>query len=128
MLLILIILLPTRSTRTDTLFPNTTLCRSQPLPQFKNVQDNGSAEGSYFAWVDQFDTLGLGANTPIATGNQSDAFLALKDGKWVRSEEQTSELQFLMRISYAVFCLKKNTIRVMLNEHTHQHAQLTSNI
>ena len=55
----------------------------QPLPQFKNVQDNGSAEGSYFAWVDQFDTLGLGANTPIATGNQSDAFLALKDGKWV---------------------------------------------
>src|SRR5262245_66171821 len=37
----------------------------QPLPQFKNVQDNGSAEGSYFAWVDQFDTLGLGANTPI---------------------------------------------------------------
>ena len=55
----------------------------QPLPQFKNVQDSGSAEGSYFAWVDQFDTLGLGANTPIATGNQSDAFLALKDGKWV---------------------------------------------
>ena len=45
----------------------------QPVPQFKNVQDIGSAEGSYFAWVDQFDTLGLGANTPIATGNQSDA-------------------------------------------------------
>jgi hypothetical protein len=56
---------------------------AQPLPQFKNVQDSGSVEGSYFAWVDQFDTLGLGANTPIATGNQSDAFLALKDGKWV---------------------------------------------
>lgn len=54
-----------------------------PVPQFKGVQDSGSAEGSYFAWVDQFDTLGLGANTPIATGNQSDAFLALKDGKWV---------------------------------------------
>ncbi len=55
----------------------------QPVPQFKGVQDSGSAEGSYFAWVDQFDTLGLGANTPIATGNQSDGFLALKDGQWV---------------------------------------------
>jgi hypothetical protein len=55
----------------------------QPLPQFGNVTDNGSAEGSYFAWVDQFDTLGLGPNTPIATGNQSDAFLALDEGQWV---------------------------------------------
>jgi hypothetical protein len=56
---------------------------TQPLPQFKGLQDNGSSEGSYYAWVDQFDTLGLGANTPIATGNQSDAFLALQNGKWV---------------------------------------------
>jgi len=56
---------------------------AQPLPQFKNVKDSGSAEGSYFAWVDQFDTLGLGRNTPIATGNESDGYLALKDGKWV---------------------------------------------
>ena len=56
---------------------------AQPVPQFRGVQDSGSAEGSYFAWVDQFDTLGLGANTPIATGNQSDGFLALKDGKFV---------------------------------------------
>jgi hypothetical protein len=56
---------------------------AQPLPQFKNVKESGSAEGSYFAWVDQFDTLGLGRNTPIATGNESDGFMALKDGKWV---------------------------------------------
>jgi len=56
---------------------------TQPLPQFQNVSDNGSAEGSYFAWVDQFDTLGLGPNTPIVTGNQSDAFLALDEGRWV---------------------------------------------
>ncbi|MBI2186831.1 MAG: carboxypeptidase regulatory-like domain-containing protein [Acidobacteria bacterium] len=55
----------------------------QPLPQFQNVKDNGSVEGSYFAWVDQFDALGLGPNTPIATGNQSDAFLALHEGRWV---------------------------------------------
>ena len=56
---------------------------ANPVPQFKNVKDSGSAEGSYFAWVDQFDTFGLGRNTPIATGNESDGFLALKDGKWV---------------------------------------------
>jgi hypothetical protein len=56
---------------------------ANPLPQFGNVADSGSVEGSYFAWVDQFDTLGLGRNTPIATGNESDGFLALKDGKWV---------------------------------------------
>jgi hypothetical protein len=55
----------------------------QPLPQFKNVTESGSAEGSYFVWVDQFNTLGLGYNTPIATGNESDGYLALKDGKWV---------------------------------------------
>jgi hypothetical protein len=56
---------------------------SQPLPQFKNVTESGSTEGSYFAWVDQFNTLGLGNNIPIATGNESDGYLALKDGKWV---------------------------------------------
>jgi hypothetical protein len=56
---------------------------TQPLPQMKGVSDSGSAEGSYYAWVDQFDASGLGKNTPIATGNESDALLALKDGKWV---------------------------------------------
>ena len=56
---------------------------TEPLPQFKGVTDGGSAEGSYYTWVDQFDTLGLGANTPINTGNASEGLLALKDGKWV---------------------------------------------
>ena len=55
----------------------------EPLPQMKGVTDPGSAEGSYYTWVDQFDTLGLGRNTPINTGNESEALLALKDGKWV---------------------------------------------
>jgi hypothetical protein len=55
----------------------------EPLPQMKGVTDRGSAEGSYYAWVDQFNTLGLGANIPISTGNGSEALLALKDGKWV---------------------------------------------
>ena len=55
----------------------------EPLPQMKGVTDRGSAEGSYYTWVDQFDTLGLGPNTPINTGNLSEGLLALKDGKWV---------------------------------------------
>jgi hypothetical protein len=55
----------------------------EPLPQLQGVTDSGSAEGSYYTWVDQFDTLGLGANTPIDTGNASEGLLALKDGKFV---------------------------------------------
>src|SRR5713226_4910596 len=54
-----------------------------PAPQFKGVTDSGSAEASYYDWVDQFDTFGLGKNTPIATGNGEDALMALVDGKWV---------------------------------------------
>ena len=54
-----------------------------PGPQFKNVKSPGSAEASYYAWVDQHDTFGLGHDVPIATGNASDALLALKDGKFV---------------------------------------------
>ena len=42
---------------------------TEPAPQFKNVTDSGSTEGSYYTWVDQFDTLGLGRNVPINTGN-----------------------------------------------------------
>jgi hypothetical protein len=56
---------------------------TEPLPQFRGVRDGGSVEASYYTWVDQFDTLGLGANVPINTGNAAEALLALKDGKWV---------------------------------------------
>lgn len=54
-----------------------------PGPQFQNVPDAGSAESSYYTWVDQFDTFGLGRDVPIATGNLNDALLALADGKFV---------------------------------------------
>jgi hypothetical protein len=54
-----------------------------PGPNFKNVKDSGSVDSHYYDWVDQFDTLGLGKNTPIATGNGSDSLLALQSGKWV---------------------------------------------
>ena len=55
----------------------------EPLPQLKGLTDSGSAEASYYTWVDQFDILGLGRNVPINTGNGSGALLALKDGEWV---------------------------------------------
>ena len=55
-----------------------------PGPQFKGVaMKGGSAEAPYYDWVDQFDTLGLGKNVPIATGNNSDALFALVNEKWV---------------------------------------------
>jgi hypothetical protein len=47
------------------------------------VQDDGSAEASYYTWVDQFNTLGLGENVPIATGNMSSSYFALVNGKFV---------------------------------------------
>src|SRR3546814_1340343 len=86
---------PPRSTRTDTLFPYTTLFRSPP-----SARRPGSVPGSR-------------SRTPPAPP--------------YRSEEHTSELQSLMRISYAVFCLKKkknikhtNTCTLMLD-----HSEVT---
>jgi hypothetical protein len=59
-----------------TLFP-------MPGPQMAGVTESGSAEASYYTWVDQFDTSGLGRNVPIATGNANEALLALVDGRFV---------------------------------------------
>ena len=55
----------------------------EPLPQLKGLTDSGSAESSYYTWVDQFNTLGLGEGVPINTGNGSEGLLALRDGEWV---------------------------------------------
>jgi hypothetical protein len=54
-----------------------------PGPQFKGVAEAASAESSYYTWVDQFDTLGLGKNVPIATGNLNEGLLAFVNGKFV---------------------------------------------
>jgi hypothetical protein len=54
-----------------------------PGPNFHNVKESGSADSHYYDWVDQFDTLGLGKNTPIITGNSSDSLVALVNGKFV---------------------------------------------
>ena len=54
-----------------------------PGPQFQNLSASGSVESSYYTWVDQFDTFGLGKDVPIATGNLNDALLAMVDGKFI---------------------------------------------
>jgi len=54
-----------------------------PGPQLANVKETGSAEASYYAWVDQFDTFGLGRDVPIATGNANESLLALVNGKFI---------------------------------------------
>jgi hypothetical protein len=54
-----------------------------PGPQFKNLHEPGSANHAYYIWVDRFNTFGLGANTPIATANGGEAFVAVVDGKLI---------------------------------------------
>src|SRR3546814_3577077 len=76
---------PPRSTRTDTLFPYTTLFRSR-----EDLQRTHGDFPVFWFQGDRFETQ-------------------VRDGADGRSEEHTSELQSLMRISYAVFCLKKKS-------------------
>src|SRR3546814_8948868 len=90
---------PPRSTRTDTLFPYTTLFRSQR--QFGGFP----IEGFSLRWYTELfndDTIRRAAHTSLILGAQTAIISSI-----LRSEEHTSELQSLMRISYAVFCLKK---------------------
>jgi hypothetical protein len=56
-----------------------------PGPQLEGVgePETGSAESSYYTWVDQHDTFGLGKDVPIATGNDSDSLHVLVDGKFI---------------------------------------------
>ena len=53
-----------------------------PGPGFEGLGEN-SAESSYYTWVDQHNTFGLGENIPMSTANLNDGFVALKDGKMV---------------------------------------------
>src|SRR3546814_7402057 len=93
---------PPRSTRTDTLFPYTTLFRSieqyvAPVDIRYNEQIIALWEEMYFTLKESYDARSLGyANLCLYR------FISLF---LFRSEEHTSELQSLMRISYAVFCL-----------------------
>ena len=53
-----------------------------PGPGFAGIGDN-SAESSYYTWVDQHNTLGLGNDVPVSTANLGDGFVALVNGKMV---------------------------------------------
>src|SRR3546814_6542769 len=119
---LLMIRRPPRSTRTYTLFPYTTLFRSWPVVRFEQ-QDRGGVEllagqprlGGAIEEVscEQGDVL-----TPFAQCRQSDRHnVEPVEQILARSEEHTSELQSLIRISYAVFCLKK--------KNTQTHIRLT---
>ena len=54
-----------------------------PGPQLRDVDDSGSAEASYYIWVDWFDTFGMGRDVPIVMGNLSDSILAFVNGSFV---------------------------------------------
>jgi hypothetical protein len=54
-----------------------------PGPKHADAPDIGSAEASYYTWVDQFDTFGLGANVPWATGNANESLMALVGNEWL---------------------------------------------
>jgi hypothetical protein len=54
-----------------------------PGPQFKGLDESGSANHAYYIWVDRYNTLGLGANVPIASTNGAESLLAVVDGKMV---------------------------------------------
>src|SRR3546814_5706768 len=102
---------PPRSTRTDTLFPYTTFFRSSPCggaPALPAPPSPQSAESwrnprQHYSWQ-MSCSMAVRPFGAVVTGPQ-------------RSEEHTSELQSLMRISYAVFCLKKNTDTVIIKKY-----------
>src|SRR3546814_5017927 len=112
--------LPPRSTRTYTRFPYTTLCRSREgwIPQareefFRKVLSLSAREEqnrwTAFFKKDNPDSPQnqFTANDAVFVAIRSVAFISPNVAQVRRSEEHTSELQSLMRISYAVFCLKK---------------------
>src|SRR3546814_1633046 len=86
---------PPRSTRTDTLFPYTTLLRSEAIVIIIGQVETEIASGG-----------GNGVGRRKVKRKRRGLYRVLP-GQVGRSEEHTSELQSLMRISYAVFCLKK---------------------
>src|SRR3546814_2006010 len=113
--------LPPRSTRTDTLFPYTTLFRSAEDRGSIWRRDAGGAArnrlplrcrpglGSLMDFRLSEDQLALQETARKFAQNELPALAETIES--TRSEEHTSELQSLMRISYAVFCLKKNKTR-----------------
>src|SRR3546814_2010689 len=119
---------PPRSTRTDTLFPDPTLFRSIPLVREHGVEYLFAATIlmgliQIVAGLLRLDLVMQFVSRSVITGFLNALailiFMAQLPQLIGRSEEHTSELQSLMRISYAVFCLKKKNINTpTLHEHT----------
>src|SRR3546814_15015055 len=112
-----------RSTLTDTLFPNTTLCRSSTsthsdVPRCSPTLACRSG-GAMVAIFHPLDCWFGARSRPLlphctrAKGFGYGAVASAFGGFGARSEEHTSELQSLMRISYAVFCLKKKLLKLI---------------
>src|SRR3546814_3221881 len=129
---------PPRSTRTDTLFPYTTLFRSSfgstfPTPALaSHIRHVGhtSLSSSQHAWSRVWCCRSWGVrngyspfcSSGLQTGDNGPSGNRCTENPGYRSEEHTSELQSLMRISYAVFCLKKkkyNTKRITTDTATY---------
>src|SRR3546814_11342888 len=115
MFFVLMLRRPPRSTRTDTLFPYTTLFRSCGRSEHVDFQTEVSVEGEDGrlrpdAILRVPGGRALVIDAKVSLNAYQDAYGAEGDEerKRLRSEEHTSELQSLMRTSYAVFCLKKN--------------------
>src|SRR3546814_2679387 len=116
---------PPRSTRTDTLFPYTTLFRSsasgvEPPASWKDL-----ANPEYKGKVGVVVANSGGSTWTRAMFERQ----TLGEGYWKkRSEEHTSELQSLMRISYAVFCLKKKKYKTKTQQRNTIHKSNESRI
>src|SRR3546814_7819984 len=114
------ILRPPRSTRTDTLFPYTT--------RFRSVHERYGTLDDFQRLVQESHARGLRILLDFVPGHTSDEHPWFLESRESRSEEHTSELQSLMRISYAVFCLKKKTHNIpkpdTLSKKPHQNTTI----
>src|SRR3546814_3314097 len=119
---------PPRSSRTDTLVPYTTLVRSTARPGFRPVAYRRARGGADLAVHRRHQRRAVAIGDPVRADAQHRLRLRRDpEPLRLRSEEHTSERQSLMRISYAVFCLKKqhNTMPTHLKintskDHTNQ--------
>src|SRR3546814_7995577 len=98
---------PPRATRTDTRFPYTTLFRSFLLAQINTTFSSVHRLRSTFT----LPVLGR-ISAIVSKRKRRQRLRELTGFAMVRSEEHTSDLQSLMRISYAVFCLKTKTMQI----------------
>src|SRR3546814_6872305 len=120
---------PPRSTRTDTLFPYTTLFRSrqsgegQPSDRGRRFHSQAQAVRRLRRALHHLRAGAASRTYGGEEGRQARALRPRKAGAF-RSEEHTSELQSLMRISYAVFCLKKKKNMKHMNMNT-QYESIT---